>query len=138
VHEVIPKPGFIAYSISKGGMGNMTKTLALEYAGRGIRVNAVAPGAIRTDMNARWLEDPKAKQAVESHIPMGRSAAAEEMAAVFAFLASDDASYITGQGILVDGGLLTQGRTPAGELNLPVVTPENIDELFPLEQPARR
>ena len=109
VHEIVPKPGYIAYSISKGGMENMTRTLALEYADRGIRVNAVGPGAVRTDMNTRWLEDPKAKAAVESHIPMGRSAAAEEMASVFAFLASDDASYITGQTIFACGGLTLFG-----------------------------
>jgi glucose 1-dehydrogenase len=109
VHQIIPKPGYIAYSISKGGMENMTRTLALEYADKGIRVNAVAPGAVRTDMNARWIEDPKQREAVESHIPMGRSAAPEEMAAVFAFLASDDASYITGQTIYACGGLTLFG-----------------------------
>jgi glucose 1-dehydrogenase len=109
VHEMIPKPGYIAYSISKGGMENMTRTLALEYADRGIRVNAVAPGAVRTDMNARWVEDPKMRHDVESHIPMGRSADAGEMASVFAFLASDDASYITGQTLFACGGLTLFG-----------------------------
>ncbi len=109
VHEIIPKPGYIAYSISKGGMENMTRTLALEYADKGIRVNAVAPGAVRTDMNARWVDDPKMRHDVESHIPMGRSAASEEMASVFAFLASDDASYITGQTIFACGGLTLFG-----------------------------
>jgi glucose 1-dehydrogenase len=109
VHEIVPKPGYIAYSISKGGMENMTRTLALEYADKGIRVNAVGPGATRTDMNARWLEDPKMRTDVESHIPMGRSGSAEEMAAVFAFLASDDASYITGQTIFACGGLTLFG-----------------------------
>ena len=109
VHEIIPKPGYIAYSISKGGMENMTRTLALEYADRNIRVNAVAPGAVRTDMNARWVDDPKMRHDVESHIPMGRSAASEEMASVFAFLASDDASYITGQTIFACGGLTLFG-----------------------------
>jgi glucose 1-dehydrogenase len=109
VHELIPKPGYIAYSISKGGMENMTRTLALEYADKGIRVNAVAPGAVRTDMNARWVDNPKMRHDVESHIPMGRSAAAEEMASVFAFLASDDASYITGQTIFACGGLTLFG-----------------------------
>jgi glucose 1-dehydrogenase len=109
VHEIIPKPGYIAYSISKGGMENMTRTLALEYADKGIRVNAVAPGAVNTDMNARWINDPKMRHDVESHIPMGRSANADEMASVFAFLASDDASYITGQTIFACGGLTLFG-----------------------------
>jgi glucose 1-dehydrogenase len=109
VHQIIPKPGYIAYSISKGGMENMTRTLALEYADKGIRVNAVGPGAVATDMNARWINDPKLRHDVESHIPMGRSAAAEEMASVFAFLASDDASYITGQTIFACGGLTLFG-----------------------------
>jgi glucose 1-dehydrogenase len=109
VHEIIPKPGYIAYSISKGGMENMTRTLALEYADKGIRVNAVAPGAVDTDMNARWINDPKMRHDVESHIPMGRAAAAAEMASVFAFLASDDASYITGQTLFACGGLTLFG-----------------------------
>lgn len=109
VHQLIPKPGFIAYSVSKGGMGNLTRTLALEYADRGIRVNAVGPGAIQTDMNDAWIHDPKARQAVESHIPMGRSGMPEEMASVFAFLASEDASYITGQTIYACGGLTLFG-----------------------------
>jgi glucose 1-dehydrogenase len=105
VHEIIPKPKYVPYSISKGGMENMTKTLALEYADRGIRVNAVGPGAIVTPINEAWIHDPKARAEVESHIPMGRAGTAEEIAAVFAFLASDESSYITGQTIFACGGL---------------------------------
>jgi glucose 1-dehydrogenase len=104
-HEINPKPEFVAYSVSKGGLGNLTRTLALEYSDRGIRVNAVAPGATVTPLNASWTENPEIRKKVESHIPLGRSASAEEVAGVFAFLASDDASYITGQTIYVDGGL---------------------------------
>ncbi len=104
-HEINPKPEFLAYSVSKGGLGNLTRTLALEYSDRGIRVNAVAPGATVTPINASWTEDPETRKRVESHIPLGRSASAEEIAGVFAFLASDDAAYITGQTIYVDGGL---------------------------------
>ena len=79
--------------------------MALEYAGRGIRVNAVGPGAVVTPINKAWIDDPKARGNVESHIPMGRAATAAEIAAVFAFLASDDASYVTGQTIFACGGL---------------------------------
>lgn len=105
VHEIIPKPKYLPYSISKGGMENLTKSLALEYAGKGIRVNAVGPGAVVTPINSAWISDPKARGEVESHIPMGRAAAADEIASVFAFLASEDASYITGQTIFACGGL---------------------------------
>jgi glucose 1-dehydrogenase len=105
VHEIIPKPGYLSYSISKGGLENLTRTLALEYADRGIRVNAVGPGATITPINAAWTGDPKARAAVEAHIPMARAASSAEMASVFAFLASDEASYITGQTIYACGGL---------------------------------
>ncbi len=105
VHEIIPKPKYLPYSISKGGMENMTKSMALEYAGQGIRVNAVGPGAVVTPINNAWINNPTARAEVESHIPMGRAAEASEIAAVFAFLASDDASYITGQTIFACGGL---------------------------------
>ena len=105
VHEIIPKPKYLSYSISKGGLENLTRTLALEYAGQGIRVNAVGPGAVVTPINKAWIDDPKARAGVESHIPMNRAANSEEIAAVFAFLASDEASYITGQTIFACGGL---------------------------------
>lgn len=105
VHEIIPKPKYLPYSISKGGMENLTKSLALEYADRGIRVNAVGPGAVVTPINDAWIHNPEAKAAVESHIPMGRAARPEEIASVFAFLASDEASYITGQTVFACGGL---------------------------------
>ncbi len=105
VHEIIPKPKYLSYSISKGGMENLTKSLALEYAGNGIRVNAVGPGAVVTPINKAWIDNPKARGEVESHIPMARAAAADEIASVFAFLASDQASYVTGQTIFACGGL---------------------------------
>ena len=105
VHEVIPRPSYLSYSISKGGVGNMTRTLALEYARRGIRVNGVGPGATITPINRAWTEDPVKTEIVAGHIPLGRAGTADEMAGVCAFLASDDAAYITGQTIFVDGGL---------------------------------
>lgn len=105
VHQIIPKPRFLPYAISKGGLQNLTTTLALEYAERGIRVNGVAPGATITPMNDAWSDDPQKRAAVESHIPMRRSGEAWEMAAMTAFLCSDEATYITGQTIYIDGGL---------------------------------
>jgi glucose 1-dehydrogenase len=105
VHQLIPKPGYIGYSASKGGMQNLTRTLALEYASRGIRVNGVGPGATVTPINRAWIDDPEKRRQVEEHIPMQRAGDADEMAGVTAFLASDDAAYITGQTIFVDGGL---------------------------------
>jgi glucose 1-dehydrogenase len=105
VHQLIPKPDYLGYSVSKGGMQNLTRTLALEYAGRGIRVNGVGPGATVTPINQAWIEDPEKRAQVEEHIPMRRAGSADEMAGVTAFLASDEAAYITGQTIFVDGGL---------------------------------
>jgi glucose 1-dehydrogenase len=105
VHQIIPRPYYVSYSISKGGMQNLTRTLALEYADRKIRVNAIGPGATLTPINKDWEDDPKKRAEVAQHIPMGRVGTAEEMAAVTAFLASDDAAYITGQTLFIDGGL---------------------------------
>lgn len=105
VHEIIPRPMYVSYAISKGGMENMTKTLALEYAHQGIRVNAIGPGATITPINQAWTDDPEKKAVVESHIPMKRAGTSEEMAAAVAFLASDEAAYITGQTLFIDGGL---------------------------------
>jgi glucose 1-dehydrogenase len=105
VHQVIPKPKYLSYSVSKGGMQNLTRTLALEYAARKIRVNGIGPGATITPINRAWVDDPAKRAMVEQHIPMRRAGDADEMAAVTAFLLSDDAAYITGQTLFVDGGL---------------------------------
>lgn len=105
VHQLIPKPKFVGYSASKGGMRNLTRTLALEYADRGVRVNAIGPGATVTPINRAWVDDPEKKAMVEAHIPMGRAGRSEEMGAIAAFLASDEAAYVTGQTLYVDGGL---------------------------------
>ena len=105
VHQVIPKPDYLGYSASKGGMQNLTRTLALEYAPNGIRVNGIGPGATVTPINRAWIDDPVKREQVESHIPMARAGTADEMGAVACFLASDYAAYITGQTIFVDGGL---------------------------------
>jgi glucose 1-dehydrogenase len=105
VHQLIPKPNYLGYSTSKGGMQNLTRTLALEFAARGIRVNGIGPGATVTPINRAWIDDPEKRKAVEEHIPMRRAGDSDEMAGVAAFLASEDAAYITGQTIFVDGGL---------------------------------
>ena len=105
VHQRIPKPSYLGYSVSKGGMQNMTTTLALEYAAQGIRVNAIGPGATVTPINRGWVDDPMKAEQVTSHIPIPRPGTADEMAGVACFLASDDAAYITGQTLYVDGGL---------------------------------
>jgi glucose 1-dehydrogenase len=105
VHQVIPKPRFLGYSVSKGGMQNLTRSLALEYAARGIRVNGIGPGATITPINRSWIDDPVKRRMVESHIPMRRAGDSAEMAAAAAFLCSDEAAYITGQTLFVDGGL---------------------------------
>jgi glucose 1-dehydrogenase len=105
VHQIIPKPKFLGYSVSKGGMQNLTRTLALEFAPRGIRVNAIGPGATVTPINRAWIDDPEKRALVTAHIPMGRAGLSEEMASATAFLLSDEAGYITGQTLFVDGGL---------------------------------
>jgi glucose 1-dehydrogenase len=105
VHQLIPKPNYLGYSTSKGGMQNLTRTLALEYAAEGIRVNGIGPGATITPINRAWVDDPVKAEMVTGHIPMRRAGTADEMAGVSCFLASDDAAYITGQTLFVDGGL---------------------------------
>ncbi|MBC2606140.1 SDR family oxidoreductase [Pelagicoccus albus] len=104
VHQVIPKPGFLAYSASKGGLGNMTRTLALEYASRGIRVNSVCPGVVDTPINDE-LEDPETREETKSHVPQRSIIDSREIAKAFLYLASDDAKSVTGQSLVVDGGL---------------------------------
>ncbi|MFZ1051597.1 MAG: SDR family oxidoreductase, partial [Candidatus Sulfotelmatobacter sp.] len=105
VHQIIPKPNYLGYSASRGATGNLTRTLALEFAQHGIRVNAIAPGATATPINRPWVENPVKYQEVVRHIPLNRVGTAEEMAAATAFLCSDEASYITGQTLFIDGGL---------------------------------
>jgi glucose 1-dehydrogenase len=105
VHEFIPWPGFAHYCASKGGMKLLMQTAARELADKGIRVLSVAPGAIVTPINTAVLDDPKATQALESEIPLGRMGKPEEIAAAVVWAASDEASYLTGTTIVVDGGM---------------------------------
>lgn len=105
VHEIIPFPNFDSYAMSKGGLRMMTRNLAVELAPLGIRVNNIAPGAVATDINESLEQNPELKKKLLDNISMGRMGKVEEIAAVAAFLASDDASYVTGATYLVDGGL---------------------------------
>lgn len=111
VHQEIPRAGASAYDASKGGLRNLTTTLALELAEKNINVNNIAPGMVLTPMNQRAIDDPETlKQQVQA-IPMKRAARPEEIAHVAVFLASDEARYIHGATIVVDGALmLFQGQ----------------------------
>ncbi len=105
VHQFIPWPGFAHYCASKGGMKLLTETAAREWAPHGIRVLNVAPGAIATPINDSVLDDPKARRQVESEVPLGRFGEPEEIAAAVAWAASDQAAYMTGNTLVVDGGM---------------------------------
>jgi glucose 1-dehydrogenase len=104
IHEQTPQPESAPYAASKGGMEMLTKTVALELADTGIRVNGIAPGAIATDMNKEVLENQEKKQKKEQQISVHRIGQPEEIAKVALFLASNDASYVAGTTIYVDGG----------------------------------
>ena len=101
----------VPYSASKGGVNQLTKVMALSLAPHGIRVNAIGPGSIMTDMLASVATDKAARHRLLSRTPLGRIGEAEEIAAIAAFLASDEASYVTGQTIYADGGRLPLNYT---------------------------
>ena len=105
VHQVIPKPRFVGYSVSKGGMQNLTQTLALEYAARGIRVNGIGPMRPSPRSTGHGSTTQTNERPSKATSRCGGPVRPKEMAAVTAFLCSDEASYITGQTIFVDGGL---------------------------------
>jgi glucose 1-dehydrogenase len=105
VHELTPSPLSAPYGASIGGMEMLTKTMALEVAGKGIRINGIAPGAISTMMNIDKLQNKKKLEDEEKRIPMHRIGEPSEIGKVALFLASEAASYIQGTTIFVDGGL---------------------------------
>lgn len=108
IHDTVALRNASVYSISKGGMMMMTRSLALELAEHNIRVNAIAPGAILTDMNRTVLSDPAYRERVRDKIPLRRIGGAEDIAGAAIYLASDDSSYMTGATLYIDGGLILQ------------------------------
>lgn len=111
VHQEIPRAGAAGYDVSKGGLRNLTTTLALELAESNINVNNIAPGMVLTPMNQEARDDPEVLKKQVQSIPMKRAAEPEEIAHVAVFLASAQARYIHGTTIVVDGGLmLFQGQ----------------------------
>lgn len=102
----------VAYTASKGGVLSLTREVAVEYARAGIRVNAVCPGPIETPLLAELLADPARRARRLVHVPMGRFGRPEEVAAAVLFLASDEASFMTGTALVVDGGITAAYVTP--------------------------
>ncbi|HJP14930.1 MAG: glucose 1-dehydrogenase [Nitrospinota bacterium] len=102
--DKVADPGIAAYASSKAGQTMYAKSLAFALAGENIRVNVVLPGSTRTDMIASWVEDPEVEKKLIEPIPMKRLGTVEDVAAACLFLASDQASFITGATVAVDGG----------------------------------
>ena len=112
VNAVLALPNQTAYVTSKGGLNQLTKVMAISLAAKGIRVNGVGPGTIVTEMSrARVLATEESRMRILSRTPMGRPGEAEEIASIVAFLASEDASYMTGQTLYADGGRMALNYT---------------------------
>ena len=106
VHEELPFPHFASYCASKGAVKMLTRNLSIELAPLGININSIAPGAVETPINKNLLNDPSKLGALLKNIPLKRLGKPYDVAAMAAFLASDDSSYVTGTTFFVDGGLL--------------------------------
>ncbi len=111
VNAVFAIPDQVPYSVSKGGLAQLTRVMALALAPYGIRVNAIGPGSIATEMLESVMTNPAARNTILSRTPLGRIGEPREIAAVAAFLASEEASYVTGQTIYADGGRLPLNYT---------------------------
>ena len=111
INAVVAIGDMLAYAVSKGGINQLTKAMSLELAPYGIRVNSVGPGSIKTSMLAGVAQSDEARDTIHSRTPLGRIGHPDEVAGVVAFLASKDASYITGECIYVDGGRLALNYT---------------------------
>lgn len=116
VNAVLNIPHLLAYNVSKGGLNQLTRNTAIALAHHGIRVCGIGPGTVLTELtrNAVWTDDA-ARRSILSRTPIGRAGEPEEIAAIAAFLASDDASYITGETIYADGGRLGLNYTVPAE-----------------------
>jgi glucose 1-dehydrogenase len=106
VHEELPFPHFASYCASKGGVKMLMRDLSVELAPLGITINNIAPGAIKTPINAHLLSDPELLKALKRNIPLQRLGSPEEVAGAVAFLCGADAGYMTGSTLFIDGGLL--------------------------------
>jgi NAD(P)-dependent dehydrogenase (short-subunit alcohol dehydrogenase family) len=122
MNGVAPGPNGGAYGATKAGIALLTQQMAIEWGPLGIRVNAIAPGLILAGMSDPIYADPVTRAARESKVPLGRLGTADDIAAMVAFLASSESSYITGQNILVDGGV-----TMSMIANLP--RPQSVDKV---------
>jgi NAD(P)-dependent dehydrogenase (short-subunit alcohol dehydrogenase family) len=113
VNAVLAIPNQVPYCVSKGGIAQLTKVMALSLAPYGIRVNAIGPGSIMTDILKSVATDREAKRRLLSRTPLGRIGEPDEIGAIALFLASDDAAYVTGQTVYADGGRLGLNYTVA-------------------------
>jgi glucose 1-dehydrogenase len=112
VNSQVAIPNQVPYVVSKGGVNQLTKVMALSLAPHGIRVNGIGPGTILTELARKAvLASPEARNTILSRTPIGRCGEPDEVASIAAFLASDDASYMTGQTIYADGGRLALNYT---------------------------
>jgi NAD(P)-dependent dehydrogenase (short-subunit alcohol dehydrogenase family) len=111
VNAIFALPDHVAYTVAKGGLAQLTKAMALALADKSIRVNAIGPGSIMTEMLEQVASDKAITNRILSRTPMGRFGEPSEIAAIAAFLASDEASYITGTTIYADGGRLALNYT---------------------------
>ena len=110
-NAVVSIPNIASYVACKGGVMQLTKTMALALAPHGIRVNAIGPGTILTDLARQVMTDDAARRTILSRTPIGRCGEPEEVGAIAVFLASDDSSYVTGETIYCDGGRLALNYT---------------------------